>query len=222
MATATTNPALPLQRTSDPKASPRDGFGRTLLAEAGPALRTMLALLALAGLAYPLLVTGAARLLFPSQAEGSLVPGRAPGRPAGSALIAQPFHGARWFQPRPSAAGEAGWDASGSSPSNLGPTSRKLRERVQAEVARLVAENPKAPGMVPAELVTTSGSGLDPHLSPEAARWQIPRIAQARGAAPVALERLVDQAIEGRTLWIFGEPRVNVLLLNLALERLSP
>ncbi|ABF91913.1 K+-transporting ATPase, C subunit [Myxococcus xanthus DK 1622] len=181
------------------------------------ALRTCVVTMVLTGLLYPLAVTGLAQLLFPGEANGSWVKdGR--GRVVGSALIGQGFTRAGYFHPRPSAAG-AGYDGAASSGSNLGPTSLKLKERAAAELERLRRENPDAAGPVPAELVTTSASGLDPHLSPEAARWQAARVARARG---VALERVldvVDARVEGRTFGVLGEPRVNVLLLNLALDR---
>src|SRR5690349_6475171 len=136
------------------------------------ALRATLVTFALTGLLYPLAVTGLSQVLFAHEAQGSLVTDER-GQVVGSALIGQGFSRAGYFQPRPSVAG-AGYDASASSGSNLGPTSRKLRERAGAEAERLRQDNPEAPGPVPAELVTTSGSGLDPHLSPEAARWQVP------------------------------------------------
>src|SRR3954462_6354550 len=143
------------------------------------ALRTTLVTLAVTGLAYPLLTTAVAAVLFPHQAAGSLVADGA-GDPIGSELIAQPFGRPGYLQPRPSAAGEKGYDAAGSSGSNLGPTSKALRERAEKELRRLQEENPGAPGPVPAELISTSASGLDPHLSPQAALWQAPRIARAR------------------------------------------
>ncbi|WP_164011034.1 potassium-transporting ATPase subunit KdpC [Pyxidicoccus trucidator] len=181
------------------------------------ALRTCVVTLVLTGLLYPLAVTGVAQLLFPGEANGSWVKDEQ-GRVVGSALIGQGFTRPGYFQPRPSAAG-AGYDGAASSGSNLGPTSLKLKERVAAEAERLLRENPDAPGPVPAELVTASASGLDPHLSPEAARWQAPRVARARGVAPERLLALLDSHVEGRTLGVLGEPRVNVLLLNLAMDR---
>jgi potassium-transporting ATPase KdpC subunit len=181
------------------------------------AVRATLVTLLLCGLAYPLAVTGLAQLLFPAQANGSLVTDDR-GRVVGSALIGQGFASAAYLQPRPSAAG-AGWDASASGGSNLGPTSVTLQERVAAAAARLIAENPGAVGPVPVELVTTSASGLDPHLSPAAALWQAPRIARARGVEVERVRQVILDAAEGRDLGLFGEPRVNVLLVNLALDR---
>jgi potassium-transporting ATPase KdpC subunit len=180
------------------------------------ALRMTLVTLVLTGLVYPLAVTAVAQTLWPRQARGSLVV--VDGRVVGSELIAQGFSSPAHFQPRPSAAGTNGYDASASGGSNLGPTSRQLRDRVRADVARLARENPEAPGPLPIELVTTSGSGLDPHLSPEAARWQVPRVAAARGLARSDVLALVDARVLGRTLGFLGEPRVNVLLLNVALD----
>jgi len=181
-------------------------------------LRVTLVTLLLTGLAYPLAMTGAAQLLFSHRASGSLVTDEK-GRVVGSELIGQPFTAPGYLQPRPSAAGDKGWDASNSSGSNLGPTSAPLRKRVTADVARLRAENPDAPPTVPAELVTTSASGLDPHLSPAAAAWQAPRIARARGVALERVLAILEEQAEGRDLGFLGEPRVNVLLVNLALDR---
>ena len=189
-------------------------MARTLLV----ALRACLLTLAVTGLAYPLAVTGAAQLLFPFRANGSLVSDEK-GTPVGSELLAQGFANPAYFHPRPSAAGNDGYDPTSSGGSNLGPTSAKLRERVTSDAAKLLAENPEARGPVPAELVTTSASGLDPHLSPDAARWQIPRVARARTVDPSRVRGVVDALVEGRDLGFIGEPRVNVLLLNLALDR---
>ncbi len=187
---------------------------RTLLQAARLAVVTLL----LTGVAYPLAMTGLAQLLVPARAGGSLVTDER-GRVVGSELLAQPFAQAAYLQPRPSAAGDKGFDPLSSGGSNLGPTSAKLRARVQAEVARLRAGNPEAPAEVPAELVTTSGSGLDPHLSPAAAAWQVPRIAAARGIAAERIQSVLEEVTEGRDLGFLGEPRVNVLLFNLALDR---
>ena len=180
-------------------------------------LRVTLVTLILTGLLYPLAVTGLSQVFFSDEAQGSLVTNER-GRVVGSSLISQGFSRPGYFQPRPSAAG-AGHDATASSGSNFGPTSQKLRERVQADVERLRRENPDAPGGVPTELVTASGSGLDPHLSPEAVRWQVPRVALARHVAPERVLAVMDALVEGRTLGVLGEPRVNVLQLNLALDR---
>jgi len=181
------------------------------------ALRTTAVTLILTGIIYPFVITGLAQILFPWRANGSLVTDER-GQIVGSELIGQGFTHPAYFQPRPSAAG-AGYDATASSGSNLGPTSKKLQDRVVQDLERLTEENPAAPGLVPVELVTTSGSGLDPHLSPQAVLWQIPRVANARGIAPERVKAAVEAAIEGRNLWLLGEPRVNVLLLNLALDR---
>lgn len=183
-----------------------------------PALRAAIVTLVLTGLAYPLVVTGLAQLLFPRRASGSLVKDGT-GRVVGSELLAQGFVAPGYFQPRPSAAGEKGWDPMASGGSNLGPTSKALRDRAAAAADRLRLANPGAPGPVPVELVTASGSGLDPHLSPAAALWQVPRVARARGVAESRVRSLVEESVEGRDLGVLGEPRVNVLLLNLALDQ---
>ncbi len=177
-------------------------------------LRMALATLVLTGLAYPLLITGVAQVIFPHRAGGSLV--TRDGRAVGSALIGQAFTRAAYLQGRPSA---AEYDAAASGGANLGPTSRRLRERVAAEVLRLQAENPEAGGPVPVELVTMSASGLDPHLSPRAALWQAPRIAAARQLPVVEVTAVIRRHVEPRTLGVLGEPRVNVLAVNLALDR---
>jgi K+-transporting ATPase ATPase C chain len=182
------------------------------------AIRTTLVTLVLTGLVYPLVLTGLAQVLFSARANGSVV--RDERRQiVGSELIGQGFNSPGYFQPRPSAAGDKGYDATASSGSNLGPTSQKLKDRVAAQVKRLRAHNPDAPGPLPAELVTASASGLDPHLSPTAALWQTPRIARARKIATARVRAVLVSAIEGRDLGFLGEPRVNVLLVNIALDR---
>lgn len=183
------------------------------------ALRASAVTLALTGILYPLVVTGAAQVLFPDRADGSLVRDAGQGgRVVGSRLIGQAFTSPAYIHGRPSAAG-SGHDAAASSGSNLGPTSRRLFDRARAEQARLLAENPGAPRPIPADLLTASGSGLDPHVSPDAARWQAARVARARGIAAERVRAVVESRIEGRELGFLGEPRVNVLELNLALDR---
>ena len=157
-------------------------------------------------------------MLFPRAARGSWVADEA-GRVVGSDLVGQGFQTPAYFHPRPSAAGKDGWDPTASGGSNLGPTSQKLRQTAQDTLQKLQAENPEARGAAPVELVTASGSGLDPHLSPAAVLWQVPRVARARNVAEERIEALIRSRIEGRDLGILGEPRVNVLLLNLALDR---
>jgi potassium-transporting ATPase KdpC subunit len=182
------------------------------------ALRATLVTLVLTGILYPLVATGLAQVLFPGKANGSMIRDDK-GREVGSSLIAQGFANPAYLAPRPSAAGDAGFDATSSSGSNLGSTSAKLRDRVQKAVAELEHGNPDAPRPVPAELVTASGSGLDPHLSPEAALWQAARIAKARGLSAQRVKAVITDHVEGRDLGFLGEPRVNVLAVNLALDR---
>jgi len=181
------------------------------------ALRANAVTLVLTGLLYPLVMTGAAQALFSRQANGSFVRDEK-GAVVGSELIGQVFTNPAYLQGRPSAAGN-GYDATASGGSNLGPTSKKLRDRVQADVDRLHKENPEAPLPVPGDLVTTSASGLDPDLSPSAALWQVPRIAHARQIAPERVQAVIATRIQGRDLGVFGEPRVNVLAVNLALDQ---
>ena len=169
----------------------------------------------LLGLAYPLLVTGLAQIIFPDKANGQLIR-NAEGKVIGSRLIGQPFTSPGYFRSRPSAAGANGYDASGSGGSNLGPTNQKLIDRVQADVEKLQRENPGKP--VAIDLVTTSGSGLDPHISPAAAEFQVPRVARERSMSEDELRRIVAAHTEGRQFGFLGEPRVNVLELNLDLD----
>jgi potassium-transporting ATPase KdpC subunit len=181
------------------------------------ALRATLVTLVLTGILYPLAVTGLAQALFPSAANGSLLKDET-GRVVGSRLLGQAFSSPGYFQPRPSAAGN-GYDGLASGGSNLGPTAAKLRDRVKTEMDRLARDNPNAHAPVPAELVTTSGSGLDPHISPEAARWQLDRVAHARAVSPDRIAAALEATIVGRDLGFLGEPTVNVLEVNLALDR---
>jgi potassium-transporting ATPase KdpC subunit len=182
-----------------------------------PGLRLKLFMTVVLGVLYPLGMTGICQILFPYKANGSLV--TAGGKVIGSELIAQNFTKPEYFQPRPSAAGNDGFDATNSCGSNFGPTNQKLIDRTKAAVEKFRKENPDYSGLIPADLVTASASGLDPHLSPDSAKAQAARVAKARGASVDQVNQLIAQFTEGPDLGLLGEPRVNVLNLNLALDR---
>jgi K+-transporting ATPase ATPase C chain len=189
---------------------------KDILSALRPAFALLLAFALLTGIAYPLAMTGLGQALFPRQANGSLIVDD--GKVVGSELIGQGFSGARYFHGRPSAAGK-GYDASASSGSNLGPTSKALVERVESDVAKLRAEG--VTGAIPADLVTTSASGLDPDISPEAAFVQVPRVAAVRGLPTARVMALAKGAVDYPLLGLIGEPHINVLMLNRQLDRIS-
>lgn len=182
-----------------------------------PALVLLVALTLITGLLYPLVITGLAQMLFPQQANGSLI--LIDGKPVGSSLIGQPFDVPKYFWGRPSATSPFPYNAAASSGSNLGPTNDALIKAVQARIDALKSADPDNPLPIPVDLVTASGSGLDPHISSASAAYQVKRVARARGTEEAVVRQLVSQHTEGRQLGILGEPRVNVLELNLALDR---
>jgi K+-transporting ATPase ATPase C chain len=184
------------------------------------AFRFTLLMTVLTGLIYPGVVTGLCQILFSRQANGSLL--AVSGKIVGSTLIGQNFSKPEYFRPRPSAAGNDGYDATSSSGSNLGPTNQKLVDRMKADITKFRKENPSYRGPIPADLLTTSASGLDPDISPASALAQAPRVAQARGASLDQVRQLIEDHSEGRQLGFFGEPRANVLSLNLALDQRFP
>ena len=188
-----------------------------MLKELKPALLMLALLTVLTGGVYPLLVTGIAQGLFPHQANGSLI--EQDGKVVGSELIGQPFSDPKYFWGRPSATGPVAYNASASSGSNLGPLNPALEEAVKVRIDALKASDPANTAPIPVDLVTASGSGLDPHISPAAASWQAPRIARIRGLSEAGVMQFVDAHTEGRQLGLLGEPRVNVLALNAALDR---
>ncbi len=190
-----------------------------MLAHCRAAIVSLALLAIVTGIVYPALVTGIAQVAFPHQANGSLIV--KDGKPVGSALIGQPFDDPKYFWGRPSATAPFPYNAAASSGSNLGATNPELLKAVRARVEALRAADPQNTGPIPVDLVTASASGLDPHISPAAALYQVPRVARARGLDEATVRRLVERHTEGRLLDVFGEPRVNVLELNLALDSQS-
>jgi K+-transporting ATPase ATPase C chain len=188
----------------------------TMLKEFKPALLMLVVMTVITGALYPLVVTGIAQLVFPRQANGSLI--QRDGKPVGSELIGQPFGDPKYFWSRPSATSPYPYNAGASSGSNQGPLNPALTEAVAARIKALRDADPGNAATVPADLVTASGSGLDPHISPAAAEYQVARVAKARNLDPQKVRTLVAEATEGRQLGFLGEPRVNVLKLNLALD----
>jgi K+-transporting ATPase ATPase C chain len=182
-----------------------------------PAVMLTLVITVLTGLVYPLVVTGIAQVLLPHRANGSLI--EANGKVVGSELIGQKFTRPEYFHGRPSAAGDNGYDAANSGATNFGPTNQALVNRVRDDVKKFRQENPTYTGPIPADLLTTSASGLDPDISPASAFAQVDRVAKARGVGADAVRRTVEQRLEGRQFGILGEPRVNVLALNLDLDK---
>jgi len=185
-----------------------------------PGIRIKIFMTVVLGILYPLAITGISQMLFPHQANGSLV--TVGGKVVGSELIGQNFAKPDYFQPRPSAAGNDGYDPTASGGSNYGPTSQKLVDRVKASIDKFRKDNPDYTGPIPADLVTASGSGLDPDISPDSAAAQTARVAKARGVSADQLSKLVAQFTEAPDLGLLGEPRVNVLKLNLALDEQFP
>ncbi|MGA8099954.1 MAG: potassium-transporting ATPase subunit KdpC, partial [Candidatus Cybelea sp.] len=192
---------------------------KSMISHLGTSLRVTIVSVILLGLIYPLVMTVLAQVIFPRQAEGS--PVTIDGRTLGSAIVGQLWRKPQYFHGRPSAAGK-GYDPTATGGTNLGPTSKKLIDSTRATIAALEKENPDASGLPPMDLITSSGSGIDPDITPEAAYWQAPRVAKARQLSLAAVRALVGRHVRGRTFGFLGEPRVNVLEVNLALDGLQP